>query len=129
MPILARILKDRGIITERQLQEAIQHQVLYGGRLGTSLHELGFITEERLTEALAKAHGVPCVSVDPRKIQPEVVALVSKATAARYKVFPYELRGKTLFLLMVDRATTWRWRASATPWATSCARWWCPSSA
>ena len=102
MPILARILKDRGIITERQLQEAIQHQVLYGGRLGTSLHELGFITEERLTEALAKAHGVPCVSVDPRKIQPEVVALVAKATAARYKVFPYELRGKTLFLLMVD---------------------------
>ena len=46
MPILARILKDRGIITERQLQEAIQHQVLYGGRLGTNLYELGFITEE-----------------------------------------------------------------------------------
>lgn len=102
MPILARILKDRGIITERQLQEAIQHQVLFGGRLGTSLYELGFITEERLTEALSKAHGVPCVSVDPRRIQPEVVALVSRATAARYKIFPYEVRGKTLFLLMVD---------------------------
>lgn len=102
MPILARILKDRGIITERQLQEAIQHQVLFGGRLGTSLYELGFITEERLTEALSKAHGVPCVSVDPRRIQPEVVALVPRATAARYKIFPYEVRGKTLFLLMVD---------------------------
>src|SRR5206468_1779584 len=48
LPILARILRDRGVITERQLQEAIQQQVLYGGRLGTSLYELGFITEERL---------------------------------------------------------------------------------
>ena len=48
LAILARILKDRGLVTERQLQEAIQHQVLYGGRLGTSLYELGFITEERL---------------------------------------------------------------------------------
>lgn len=102
MPILARILRDRGVVTERQLQEAIQHQVLYGGRLGTSLFELGFITEERLHEALGKAHGVPAAVVDPRRIQPEIVALVPKAMAAKYKVFPYELRGKTLFLLMVD---------------------------
>jgi MshEN domain len=102
LPILARILKDRGIVTERQLQEAIQHQVLYGGRLGTSLYELGFITEDRLQEALARAHGVPGISVDLREVQPEAVAALPKALAARYKVFPYRLRGKTLTLLMVD---------------------------
>ena len=45
LPILGRILRDRGVISEGQLQEAIQHQVLYGGRLGTSIFELGFITE------------------------------------------------------------------------------------
>jgi hypothetical protein len=104
LPILARILRDRGIVTERQLQEAIQHQVLYGGRLGTNLYELGFITEERLQEALARAHGVPAVHVDLREIQPEAVALLPKAVAARHKVFPYKVRGKTLFLLMVDPA-------------------------
>jgi len=102
LPILARILRDRGIVTERQLQEAIHHQVLYGGRLGTNLHELGFITEERLQEALARAHGVSSVTVDVREIQPESVALLPKALASRYKVFPYRVKGKTLFLLMVD---------------------------
>jgi len=102
LPILARILKDRGIVTERQLQDAIQHQVLYGGRLGTSLYELGFITEERLQAALSRAHGVPTVSVDVREVQAGALALVSKATAARHKVFPYRVHGKTLFLLMVD---------------------------
>jgi len=102
LPILARILKDRGIVTERQLQEAIQHQVLYGGRLGTSLYELGFITEERLQEALSRAHGVPSLAIDVREIQPESVSLVPKAVATRHKVFPYRVRGKTLFLLMVD---------------------------
>ena len=102
MPILARILRDRGVVTEQQLQAAIHHQVLYGGRLGTNLYELGFITEERLTEALARAHGVPSAAVDSREIQPEAVALVSKALASRHKVFPYRVRGKTLFLLMVD---------------------------
>ena len=104
MPILARILRDRGIVTERQIQEAIQHQVLYGGRLGTNLYELGFITEERLQEALARAHGVRGAAVDVREIQPEAVALLPKAVAARHKVFPYKVRGKTLFLLMVDPA-------------------------
>lgn len=102
MAILARILKEGGIVTERQLQEAIQHQVLYGGRLGTNLMELGFVTEERLQGALARAHGVPALAVDPREILPETVALVPKALAARHKVFPYKLRGRTLQLLMVD---------------------------
>lgn len=102
MPILARILRDRGIVTERQLQAAIQHQVLYGGRLGTSLYELGFITEERLREALSRSHGVPTLAVDPRELRPETLALVPRALVARFKVFPYKLRGKTLFLLMVD---------------------------
>ena len=102
MPILARILRDRGVVTERQLQEAIQHQVLYGGRLGTNLYELGFVTEERLQEALARAHGVPALAVDLRTVQPEVVALVPKALAVKHKVFPYRLQGRTLTLLMLD---------------------------
>ncbi len=99
LPILGRILRDRGIITERQLQEGIQHQVLYGGRLGTSLYELGFITEERLADALARAHGVP--AADLRTLQREAVSLVSKKLAQRFKVFPCRAKGKTLFLGMV----------------------------
>jgi hypothetical protein len=102
LPILARILKDRGYVTELQLQEAIQHQVLYGGRLGTNLYELGHITEARLQEALSRALGVPALAVDPRQVQPEAVQLVPRPLAARLKVFPYRVSGKTLTLLMVD---------------------------
>lgn len=101
MAILARILRDRGFVTERQLQEAIQHQVLFGGRLGTNLYELGFITEQRLREALSRAHGVEAASVDPQEIEPDTLGLLSAAAVSRHKVFPYRLRGKTLFLLMV----------------------------
>ena len=35
-------------------------------------------------------------------MQPEAVALVPKELAARHKVFPYKVRGRTLTLLMVD---------------------------
>ncbi len=102
LPILARILRDRGVITERQLQEAVQHQVLYGGRLGTNLYELGFITEERLREALARAHGVPAADVSD--VQPETLTALPKKLAARHKIFPCRIRGKTMFLGMVDPA-------------------------
>jgi hypothetical protein len=74
--------------------------VLYGGRLGTSLYELGFITEERLSEALSRAHGVP--AADPRSFQPDVVPLVPKKAVAKFKVIPWRVRGKTLFLGMVN---------------------------
>lgn len=74
--------------------------MLYGGRLGTSLHELGFITEQRLTDALARAHGVP--GIDLTAIAPDAVTLLPKKLAQRHKVFPCRLRGKTLFLGMVD---------------------------
>ena len=74
--------------------------MLYGGRLGTSLHELGFITEERLSEALARAHGVP--AADPRGFQSDAATLVPKKLVTRFKVIPWRLRGKTLFLGMVN---------------------------
>jgi hypothetical protein len=89
-------------VTEGQLQEAIQHQVLYGGRLGTNLYELGFITEDRLREALGKAHAVPAPAIDPSEIRPETLALIPKRLVSKHKVFPYRVRGKTLFLLMVS---------------------------
>jgi hypothetical protein len=92
------------MVTEQQLEEAIQYQVLYGGRLGTNLYELGFITEERLQEALSRAHGVPAVALDVRSIDREVIDAVPKKVVARHKVFPYRLKGKTLTLLMVNPA-------------------------
>jgi hypothetical protein len=102
VPILARILRERGLVGEQQLEQAIQHQVLYGGRLGTSLLELGFLTEAGLLQGLARLYGMPSATVDPREITTETVALLPKAVAARYKVFPWKLKGKTLFLLMMD---------------------------
>jgi len=102
LPILARYLRDRGIVTEQQLEEAIQHQVLYGGRLGTNLYELGFISEERLQDALARAHGVSAMPIDPSVISPEALAIIPEATASKHKIFPYKVKGRTLFLLMVN---------------------------
>src|SRR4051794_10736411 len=46
-------------ITAEQLEVALRAQVIYGGRLGTNLVELGHIDLDTLSRALAELHGVP----------------------------------------------------------------------
>ncbi|MCK5193883.1 MAG: ATPase [Desulfobulbaceae bacterium] len=46
-------------ITEKQLQKALEHQRLHGGRLGNNMVALGFISEEDLTDFFMSDPNVP----------------------------------------------------------------------
>ena len=52
-------LLKRKLLTQEQLEEALQHQAVYGARLGTNLVELRMLTVEQLAECLAEFHRVP----------------------------------------------------------------------
>lgn len=59
MARLGELLVQQQIITDAQLHEGLQTQVLYGARLGTNLVELGYLTLDQLAKALARRHRVP----------------------------------------------------------------------
>lgn len=60
MPIkLGELLVKENVITPQQLQEALQHQKERGGKLGSSLVALGFLTDEAITHFLSRQYGVP----------------------------------------------------------------------
>jgi hypothetical protein len=56
---LGELLVQQQLITDAQLHEGLQTQVLYGARLGTNLVELGYLTLDQLAKALARRHRVP----------------------------------------------------------------------
>lgn len=56
---LGTLLLRNGAIGLSQLEAALRNQVLYGGRLGTNLVELGFIDLEMLSQYLAELSGFP----------------------------------------------------------------------
>ena len=56
------MLLEERLITTAQLEEALEAQVIHGGRLGTNLVELGFTQEKDLARLLGKQHGVPFAS-------------------------------------------------------------------
>src|SRR6478735_1557267 len=56
---LGTLLLRNAAIGLAQLEAALRNQVLYGGRLGTNLVELGFIDLEMLSTYLAELSGFP----------------------------------------------------------------------
>src|SRR3982751_2588231 len=56
---LGTLLLRNAAIGLSQLEGALRNQVLYGGRLGTNLVELGFIDLELLSSYLAELSGFP----------------------------------------------------------------------
>jgi hypothetical protein len=56
---LGERLLAAGLLTPEQLEQALRAQVLWGGRLGTNLIELGCLELDPIAIALGKQHGLP----------------------------------------------------------------------
>lgn len=76
---LGTLLLRNAAIGLSQLEGALRNQVLYGGRLGTNLVELGFIDLELLSSYLAELSGFPMAT--PRVLDAADPALVEQLGA------------------------------------------------
>ncbi len=70
---LDAILKRRGWVTDEQIQKGLRQQEHAGRRWGSTLVEMGIITETQLVEALSEQFGTP--PWDPATITPDLAAL------------------------------------------------------
>lgn len=101
--LLGEILVGAKVITARQLEDAISNQVVYGGRLGTNLMDLGYVTESVLGNYLSMQAGVQ--TIDPQayaKIHKTIAKAMPKAIAERTMSVPVVLRDKVLHVVMAD---------------------------
>lgn len=89
---IGELLVKHSLISSRQLEQALAAQKQFGGKLGTNLVELNFISDEQLVHFLSRQLGVAGVSKqDLMNIKPEVIALVGKETAEKHQVVAYKL--------------------------------------
>ncbi len=100
---LGDLLVEVGIITAEQLQEALEEEKIRGGRLGETLMELGYITEDVLLAFLGKQCGVSYVSLSEfGEIDEEVIKSVPESIARHQTLIPIALEKKTLTIAMSD---------------------------
>jgi hypothetical protein len=70
---LGGLLRERGLLTDDQLEAAIARQRKTGRRLGHVLVELGFVTPEAVLEALSQQLGVKTARVNGYTVDPDAV--------------------------------------------------------
>ncbi len=89
---LGEVLKQEKIIDEYQLNSALSYQRNWGGRLGSCLIKLGYLTEEALLEFLAKQLRLERVDLYKEEIPGEVLKCLSGGKARQYHVMPVRMK-------------------------------------
>jgi type IV pilus assembly protein PilB len=95
---------DAGLLTETQLRSALAEQRKWGGKLGHTLVQMGFLDEHSMVHALSRQLHIPAVDLDALTPPPHVLQLFRAELAERYAVFPIaaDPAHKTLTLASAD---------------------------
>src|SRR4029079_17691550 len=103
MPIkLGELLLKENMVTPQQLQEALNHQKMNGGKLGKAFVALGFVRDEEITSLLSRQYGVPSINLTHFEVDPGVIKTIPSETARKYQVLPLSRSGATLTIAMAD---------------------------
>ncbi len=99
---LGDMLVQQGVLTEHELEKAIEHQKQTGSKLGHTLVAQGYMDEASLLEWLAKQLNIECVDLKKFQIDPEVVRQIPETLARRYRAIPLADREGIITLAMSD---------------------------
>ena len=102
---LGDILLGNGFIDKPKLEAALADQQAFGGKLGRTLVDLGYITEEQLVIALAEQLGLSTIDLAHDELDPEAFSAIGADVCERYGVIPVRL----------DREQGLLWIATAEP--------------
>jgi type IV pilus assembly protein PilB len=89
-PRLGNILVERGVLSLDQLRTALAHQSQSGKNrlLGEIVVDLGFASEDQVTECLAAGYGVPYAKLEARLHDPKVLDLLPREYIEKQLVLP-----------------------------------------
>jgi type IV pilus assembly protein PilB len=104
-PRIGDLLLREGLITQDQLNKALQEQRHNGTRVGYNLVKLGFVKETDLTRMLARQHKMPAVDLTKFQVDARIAKLIPGELALKHNVLPLKRDGRTLTVAMSDPAT------------------------
>src|SRR5262252_5646570 len=103
MPVkLGELLLKENMVTPQQLQEALGHQKMNGGKLGKAFVSLGYVKDEEITSLLSRQYGVPSINLDHFEVDPAIIKIIPADTARKYQILPLSRSGATLTIAMDD---------------------------
>ncbi len=99
---LGDLLVQAGLISDAQLQLALQDQKRTGSKLGRTVLDLGFIDEGRLLRALSEQLQIPFVELKHYKFDNQLTQSLPEAVARRFRVLVLSRQADGLLVGMTD---------------------------
>jgi len=99
---LGELLLEKGLITEKQLEQALEEQKKTGKLLGRVLVDLGFVKDEDILAVLGAQTGMKEVDLSTIDVPPQLLEKVPAPLAKAYKIVPIRMEGNTLVVAMGD---------------------------
>lgn len=99
---LGEILLGQKLVSEEQLKFALEEQKRTGRKLGRFFVEQGFVTEEQISEAIAKQLNIPFINLKYYNLKPEIVRLLPETQARRFRAVVMEQKGAGVLVGMAD---------------------------
>ena len=100
--LFGQLLKDKGFVTEEQIQEALAVQKEKGGLLGDILVGLHSVTNTQIMQALSEHLGLEVVNIENMEIPSSIINLVPHAIAHLYRIIPISIKDNTLTIVQED---------------------------
>lgn len=100
--LLGDILVENGLISEKQLAQALEDQKISKEKLGRILVRRGFISDDQLLEVLEFSLGIPRVQISRMDIDPETVKLLPTSMISKYNILPLSVNQGRMTLIMAD---------------------------
>jgi hypothetical protein len=104
---IGNFLCEQGVLSPRELEEALRFQAVYGGRIGTCLLDLGYLVVEELAAYLSDYYGVPIPPPDwIERPDPKAATLVPTSLIRQIQALPLRLEQTRLHVAMIDPRNT-----------------------
>jgi type IV pilus assembly protein PilB len=85
---LGEILLEAGVLDDAKLQAALIEQRRWGGKLGRTLVDMGFLDEDSMVRALSRQLGLKVIDLDAVQLKRGVLQMLRLDLSERYGVFP-----------------------------------------
>lgn len=99
---LGQMLVTERVITEEQLNKALDRQKITNQGLGEILVELGWVTAQQIAQTFSHYLDIPFINLAQVDIEIEILQLLPENIIRRYQIIPVKLEQNTLFVATSD---------------------------
>lgn len=92
----------KNVVTQEQLDKALQIQRTKGGSISRILIDQNFVTERKLMAGLGEYMNLPPIDLGKIKIPVEIIELIPRSIAVFYQTLPISKMGNVLTVAMAD---------------------------